>query len=292
MEHRRIDPQEVPVPDRHQLILGTVGPRPIAFASTMSADGVPNLAPYSFFNAFSSNPPILIFSSNRRVRGNTTKDTLHNVEATGEVVINLVSHEIVRQMSLASIEYPPEVDEFRKAGFTPVPSEKVKPFWVKESPVNFECKVRQIIPLGTEGGAGNLIVCEVVLMHMSEHIFDAEGKIDPQQLDLMARLGRAYYCRVRGENIFPIVQPVNRIGIGFDGLPEHIRSSAVLTGNELAELAAMEALPGREEVSALLKKHAEYGHLDEEGRHHTAKELIQTGAIADAFALLMDRDNH
>lgn len=247
----RIDPAEIATKDLHQFILGAVAPRPIAFASTLSADGVPNLAPYSFFNAFSSNPPILIFSSNRRVSNNTTKDTLKNVEDTGEVVINVVSHRIVRQMALCSVEFPSEVNEFEKAGFTPLPSEKVRPFRVAESPVHMECKVEKILPLGDKGGAGNLIICNIVLMHIAEEVLNDKGRIDPHKIDLVARMGRFYYARASGEAIFEVAQEVTAIGIGFDGLPAGIRHSNILTGNNLGQLAALLALPSEAEAMAL-----------------------------------------
>lgn len=247
-----IDPTQIATKDLHQYILAAVAPRPIAFASTISTDGIPNLAPYSFFNAFSSNPPILIFSSNRRVANNTTKDTLKNVEDTGEVVINVVSHDISRQMALASIEYGPEVNEFVKAGFTPLPSERVKPFRVAESPVQMECVVDKILPLGDDGGAGNLIFCKIVMMHISESILSDKGRIDPDKIDLMGRMGRFYYVRASGAAVEEIVQEVTRIGIGFDGLPPGIRHSKVLTGNDLAQIASLPALPSLEEALALV----------------------------------------
>lgn len=245
---RTINPKEVSTDDLHQYLLGSVAPRPIAFASTVDEDGVPNLAPYSFFNCFSSNPPILVFSSNRKRGDNKTKDTLHNVEATGEVVINMVTYNIVRQAAVASIEYPKEVSEFEKAGFTPLPSEMVKPFRVKESPVNMECKVQQIIPLGDQGGAGHLIICEVVLMHIDEAMLDERNRIDPHRIDLMGRMGRAFYVRASGEAIHTIYQPVNRIGIGFDQLPAGIRESLIFSGNNLAQFAALTEPPTREDL--------------------------------------------
>ena len=245
-----IDPTQIPTRDLHQYILGAVAPRPIAFASTVSADGIPNLAPYSFFNAFSSNPPILIFSSNRRVENNTTKDTLKNVEDTGEVVINVVPYSIVRQMALCSIEYGADVNEFEKAGFTPLPSERVRPFRVAESPIQMECVIENILPLGEKGGAGNLIICRMVLMHISESVLTESGRIDPHKIDLMGRMGRFYYARAGGEAVLEIVQKVTDIGVGFDALPESLRHSALLTGNELAQIAALTALPDRGEVLA------------------------------------------
>lgn len=247
----KIDPAEIATKDLHQFILGAVAPRPIAFASTISAEGIPNLAPYSFFNAFSSNPPILIFSSNRRVSNNTTKDTLKNVEDTGEVVINVVSHRIVRQMALCSIEYGAEVNEFEKAGFTPLASEKVRPFRVAESHVHMECKVDKILPLGDKGGAGNLIFCNIVLMHIAEEVLNEKGRIDPHKIDLVARMGRFYYARASGDAIFEVVQEVTAIGMGFDGLPPGIRHSNILTGNNLGQLAALPALPSKEDAMAL-----------------------------------------
>ena len=247
-----IDPTQIATKDLHQYILSAVAPRPIAFASTISVDGAPNLAPYSFFNAFSSNPPILIFSSNRRVSNNTTKDTLKNVQDTGEVVINVVSHRISRQMAVASIEYAPEIDEFKKAGFTPLPSVRVRPFRVAESPVQMECVVDKILPLGDDGGAGNLIFCKIVMMHIAEEILNEKGRIDPDKIDLMGRMGRFYYVRASGAAIEEIVQEVSKIGIGFDGLPAAIRHSKVLTGNNLGQLAGMPALPSHQEAMALM----------------------------------------
>ncbi len=245
-----IDPKSISTPDLHQYILGSVAPRPIAFASTMDAEGRPNLAPYSFFNAFSSNPPVLVFSSNRKASDNTTKDTLHNVRQTGEVVINAVSFPMVRQMALASVEYPPEVDEFQKAGFTPLASNLVRPYRVAESPVHMECRVRDIITLGDKGGAGHLILCDVLLLHIDENILDERGRIDPHKIDLVGRMGRFYYVRASGEAVYNIEQRVNRFGIGFDQLPAGIRHSRILTGNNLAQLAALVHPPAPEDIAA------------------------------------------
>lgn len=248
---RTIDPKQTPIPDLHQYLLGSVAPRPIAFASTVDEAGRPNLAPYSFFNCFSSNPPTLVFSSNRRVRDNTTKDTLHNVETTGEVVINVVNYAIARQMALCSVEYPQGVSEFDKAGLTAIPSDLVRPFRVKESPVQMECRVREIVPLGTEGGAGHLIICEVLRMHIDENVLDERNRINPHKIDLMGRMGRAYYVRASGEAIHTILQPVDRLGMGFEGLPHRLRRSTILTGNNLAQLAALPEPPAAESVEAL-----------------------------------------
>ncbi|MCC6463127.1 MAG: flavin reductase family protein [Saprospiraceae bacterium] len=251
-----IDPSQIPTKDLHQYILGAVAPRPIAFASTISTDGIPNLAPYSFFNAFSSNPPILIFSSNRRVADNTTKDTLKNVEDTGEVVINVVSHAIVRQAALCSIEYGPEVNEFVKAGLTPLPSEKIRPFRVAESPVHMECQVENILPLGDGGGAGNLIICRIVLMHIDERVLSEGGRIDPHKIDLMGRMGRFYYARASGPAVIEVAQKVTDLGIGFEALPEGLRSSSLLTGNDLSQMAALTALPAPEALRLLAEEEA------------------------------------
>lgn len=274
-----IDPTQIPTKDLHQYILGAVAPRPIAFASTISADGAPNLAPYSFFNAFSSNPPILIFSSNRRVANNTTKDTLKNVEDTGEVVINVVSHAIVRQMALCSIEYDAGVNEFEKAGFTPLASERVRPFRVAESPVQMECRVEQILPLGEKGGAGNLIICRIELMHIDERVLNDSGRIDPHKIDLVARMGRFFYTRASGPAIFEVVQTVTAIGVGFDALPEGLRHSSILTGNDLGQIAGLTALPSREEVLGIAGNEQVKAALAQgngrEALHRLAKTLLE-----------------
>ena len=289
-----IDPSQIPTKDLHQYILGAVAPRPIAFASTISQDGVPNLAPYSFFNAFSSNPPILIFSSNRRVANNTTKDTLKNVEDTGEVVINVVSHAIVRQMALCSVEYESGVNEFVKAGFTPLPSEQVRPFRVAESPVQMECKVEQILPLGEKGGAGNLIICRIVLMHIDERVLTESGRIDPHKIDLVARMGRFFYARASGSAIFEVAQTVTVIGVGFDALPDGLRHSTVLTGNDLGQIAALPALPSREDILGIATDERVKAVLAQdktrEAIHRLAKTLLEQNEVelGAKMALLPD----
>lgn len=236
-----INPGDLKTKDLHQFIIGSVAPRPIAFASTLDENGVANIAPYSFFNAFSSNPPIVVFSSNRRVSNNTTKDTLHNIEKTGEVVINMVNYDIVHQMALSSIEYPADVSEFEKSGLTPIPADLVKPFRIKESPVHMECQMREINTLGQEGGAGHLIICDVLRLHIKDEIID-NGRINPHKIDLVGRMGRAYYCRASGDAVFSLYQPVTRLGIGWDSLPQSIRESTVLSGQEISALAS---LPGK-----------------------------------------------
>jgi flavin reductase (DIM6/NTAB) family NADH-FMN oxidoreductase RutF len=252
-----INPLEIPTKDLHQFMVGAVAPRPIAWASTIDEEGNPNLAPYSFFNAFSSNPPIVVFSSNRRVSNNTTKDTLYNIEKTGEVVINMVNYDLVRQMAVTGVEFPKEVNEFEKAGLTMLPSELVKPFRVKESPVHFECKVNQIVPLGDKGGAGHLIICNIVRIHISEDVMEDNNRINPHKLDLVGRLGRAYYTRVKGDSIFTVAQSQTDIVIGFDALPLAIRQSKVFTGNNLGALAGLLVLPNKEKVLALKENNTE-----------------------------------
>lgn len=293
----RIDPTAVPTARLHSYLLSAVAPRPIAFASTVDESGNPNLAPFSFFNAFSSNPPVLIFSANRRVKDGTTKDTYSNIKATREVVINTVSHKFVRKAALASIEYPSQVNEFEKAGFTPLKSELVKPFRVAESAVHFECRVNDIIGLGEKGGAGNLFICEVLLMHISKEVMDAQGRIDPHRIDLCARMGGPLYCRASGDAVFEINQPPETIGIGFDRLPPKIKTSKVLTGNDLAELASVEHLPEAAEVAAFRKDDSAFKellqrfHNDEESlewhMHEYAQKLIREKNVRKAWQLLM-----
>ena len=271
------DPKEIDTKDLHQYLLGAVAPRPIAFASTIDKDGQPNIAPYSFFNAFSSNPPILVFSSNRRVVDNTTKDTLHNIQENGEVVINVVNYAIVRQMAVASIQFPTGISEFEKSGLTPIASEKVKPYRIKESPAQMECKVKEIITLGEEGGAGHLIIAEVVKMHIHKEVIE-NGRINPHKMDLMGRMGRAYYVRASGAAIHTIVQSVMEVSIGFDQLPAFVKESEVLTGNNLGQLAGMVALPDAEEVE-LIKADAGIQAIltssdPRKGLHEKAKELL------------------
>lgn len=246
-----IDPKSIAPVDLHQYLLGCVAPRPIAFVSTMDSEGLPNLAPYSFFNAFSSNPPVLVFSSNRKASDNTTKDTLHNVRDTGELVVNAVSFSMARQMALASVEYPPEINEFEKAGFTPLASSVVRPYRVAESPAQLECRVREIITLGDKGGAGHLVICDVVMLHINENVLDERGRIDPHKIDLVGRMGRFYYARASGEAVYNIEQRVDRFGMGFDQLPAGIRHSRVLTGNHLAQLAALPQPPDAAAMAAI-----------------------------------------
>lgn len=248
-----IDPKEVSTAKLHGTLLGAVGPRPIAFASTIDTDGRPNLSPFSFFNVFSANPPILIFSPARRVRDNTTKHTLENASVTKEVVINIVNYDIVQQMSLASTEYPEGVNEFTKAGLTMQASEKVKPFRVAESPVQLECKVNEIVSLGKEGGAGNLVICEVVHVHIKEEILGEDGRIDQHKIDLVARMGGNWYSRAN-MGLFEVPKPLRTMGIGVDSLPEAIKNSAIFTGNDLGKLANIEGIPDKTEAQHFVNK--------------------------------------
>ncbi len=280
----QIDPAEYPKPKLHQLLLGAVAPRPIAFASTLDSKGRPNLSPFSFFNAFGVNPATLVFSPSRRGRDNTTKDTFENVKAVPEVVINVVTREIVQQASLASTEYATGVNEFLKAGLTMLPSVKVKPFRVMESPVQFECRVKEVIETGDQGGAGNLVVCEILLMHVNEDVVDEQGLIDPGKIRLVGRLGGDHYCEAFGNAIFDVEKPLARLGLGVDQLPQHIRFSKVLTGNDLGQLANIEALPGEEMTSRI---RGSLAGMTEEDVHHFAKKLIADGRIIDALAALM-----
>jgi flavin reductase (DIM6/NTAB) family NADH-FMN oxidoreductase RutF len=281
-----LDPKSISTAELHGHMLHAVAPRPIAFASTIDEDGHPNLAPFSFYNAYSSNPPTLVFSANRRVKNNTIKDTYQNIKANGEVVINAVSYNIVRQAALASVEYPATVNEFEKTGLTPLASVKVKPLRVAESPVQFECKVKQTIELGPDGGAGNLFVCEILLMHISQSVLNEKGKIDPDKIDLCARMGGALYARASGDAIFELYQPVDRIVIGFDGLPEKVRLSKVLTGSDLAMLANVVKIPQKNAGFHDERLQSLNGNAD--GIHLYVKELLhRNNDIEKAWQVLL-----
>jgi len=249
-----LDPKELTIPLLHQYLLGSIGPRPIAFASTIDKDGNRNLAPFSFFNVFSANPPILIFSPARSGRTNTTKDTHNNVKEVAEVVINVVTYDMVHQMSLASSPFEAGVDEFEKAGFTPVASDTIRPFRVKESPVQMECKVLEVKELGQNGGAGNLVICEVLKIHISESVLDEKGMIDQEKIDLVSRMGGNWYCRANGESLFEVDKPLTTIGIGVDALPAKIKMCKELTGNDFGILGNLQSVPNNEEmINELLK---------------------------------------
>lgn len=280
MRVRSIDPKTLSIPVRHHYLLGSVGPRPIAFVSTIDREGRPNLAPFSFFNVFSSNPPILAFSPARSGRTGATKNTHDNVMEVDEVVINVVNYDMVHQMSLASSPYEKGVNEFVKSGFTPLESEVVKPPRVAESPVQFECKVLEVKELGQEGGAGNLVICEVVRMHILEDLIDESDKIDQQAIDLVARMGGNFYTRAHGSALFEIDKPLTTTGIGVDALPDAIKLSRELTGNDLGKLGNMLQLPTEEEVANELNKISDQEiTLDRAKAHLEAYELHQAYAI-------------
>ncbi len=293
-----IDPKELTVPALHAYLLGAVAPRPIAFASTLDEEGNPNLSPFSFFNVFSSNPPILIFSPARRGRDNTTKHTYENAKVVRECVINIVNYDIVQQMSLSSVEYAKGVNEFVKAGLTPIPSDVVKPFRVKESPVQIECKINDVIELGSNGGAGNLVICEVLRIHIDEKILDEKGHIDPFKIDQVARLGGDWYARVR-PGLFEVAKPNAKLGIGVDQIPSDIRLSKILTGNHLGQLGNVESLP--DETSVNEYKLTELADLFIEFEndqasleielHKRAATLLDAGDVHHAWLTLLTFNN-
>ena len=294
-----IDPKEIAVPKLHQYLLGAVGPRPIAFASTVDSQGVDNLAPFSFFNVFSANPPIMIFSPARTGRTNKTKDTYNNVKAVPEVVINIVNHDIVHQMSLASSPFPSDISEFEKSGFTAVASETIRPKRVAESPVQFECTVIEVKELGNQGGAGNLIFCEIQKIHISEDVLDEDNRIDQHKIDLVSRMGGNWYCRTDKNSMFEIKKPITTVGIGFDNLPEDIRKSKVLTGNDLGQLAGIEELPNETDVNEykLLELSDLFVSLENQAveleteLHNRAKALLKENKLEQAWKTLLAFNN-
>ncbi len=294
-----LDPKELTVQRLHQLLLGAIGPRPIAFASTLDQEGNANLAPFSFFNVFSANPPILVFSPARSGRTGQSKDTFNNAKAVPEVVINVVNYNMVHQMSLASSPYAPGIDEFVKAGFTALASQKVAPFRVAEAPVQFECKVQQIIELGQEGGAGNLIVCEVVQMHIHEDLLNENGLIDQHKIDLVARMGGDWYCRANTESMFEIKKPITTCGIGYDALPQDIKNSQLLSANDLGQLAGIEEFPNETDVNEykLLELSTLFLDLEhdanalEQALHQRAHELLAQNQLEEAWLTLLSFNN-
>jgi flavin reductase (DIM6/NTAB) family NADH-FMN oxidoreductase RutF len=267
-----------------------VAPRPIAFASTIDENGKPNLSPFSFFNVFSANPPVLVFSPARRLRNNTTKHTLENCEATKEVVINVVNYAIVQQMSLSSTEYPEGVNEFIKSGLTMVPSDMVKPYRVAESPVQFECKVNQIIALGNQGGAGNMIICEVVKIHVDEKVLNEQGTIDQHKIDLVSRLGGNWYSRAN-KGLFEVEKPLTTLGIGVDAIPDFIKKSSVFDGNDLGKLGNVEALPTQEEITIFVNQNIGVKSVlssdDEQKVHQKAKDYLNINEVLSAWKVLL-----
>ncbi len=270
-----------------------IAPRPICFASTVDKEGNVNLSPFSFFNMFSSNPPVVIFSPSRRVRDNTTKHTLENVSDVPEVVINIVTHDMVQQTSLASCEYPQGMDEFLKAGFTKEPATMIAPPMVKESKVKLECKVLEIKPLGTEGGAGNLVICEVLCLHLDESLLTADKKFDQTKLELVARLGGDWYCKVSKENLFIVPKPNVQLGIGIDALPESIRNSKILTGNHLGKLANNQQLPivdptfVDEKMNNILENSSLTNATREAKIHTYSATLLDENKVSEAWQVLL-----
>ena len=285
-----VEPKDITTAQVQGYLQSAVGPRPIAFASTIDENGNPNLSPFSFFNVFSANPPILIFSPSRRVRDNTIKHTLINADATREVVINVVNFDMVQQTSLSSTEYADGVNEFLKAGFTAIPSDIVKPFRVAESPVQFECKVNDIISLGNQGGAGNLVICEVVKIHVSEAVLDANGAIDQYKIDLVSRMGGNWYSRAN-QGLFEVPKPLTTLGIGVDEIPDFVKESPVFDGNDLGMLGNVEALPTAAEIELFVKENfAVKGVLSADDvlkQHQKAKEYLNNNEVLSAWKVLL-----
>lgn len=278
-------PAELKVPEVHQLLIGGVAPRPIALASTMDKDGRPNLAPFSFFGVFGARPPILVFAPNRSGRTGLFKDTANNLLETDEVVIHIVTEDILHQMNLAASEFPADVDEFAKTGLTPVSSQVVRPWRVAESPIHYECKVLQRLLFGAGGGASALMVCEVVRIHVDQRVLDANGKIDPQLVRAVARMGGSVYTKAWGDALFNMSQPFSKYLVGVDGLPEWIRHSDVLTGNDLARLGTTEALPDSAAIAAQAVEAASLA--SKLAAHTAAKALLLKDKTDEALALLL-----
>ena len=296
---KSINPKEIEIPKLHRYLLGSIGPRPIAFASTIDSKGNINLAPFSFFNVFSANPPIMIFSPARSGRTNESKDTYNNVKEIPEVVINVVTHDMVHQMSLASSPYDSDVSEFEKAGFTSLASDMITPPRVKESPVQFECKVNEVIELGDQGGAGNLIICEVLRIHLKESLLDENQMIDQHKIDLVSRMGGNWYCRADKNSMFEIQKPITTCGIGFDALPTDIRNSSILSGNDLGQLAGIEQLPNETDVNEykLLELSELFLSLEEDAVqleieiHKRAQNLLKRNLLEEAWLTLLSFNN-
>ncbi len=290
-----LDPKKVNSSEFHSYMVSAVAPRPIAFASTVDKEGNPNLSPFSFFNIFSAKPPIAVFSPSRSGRTGATKNTYDNLKEVPEVVINVVNYELVQQASLSSTEYAKGINEFTKTGLSPLPSVLIKPFRVKESPVQMECRIQQIIELGQEGGAGNLIICEILMMHISEGILDANRRIDPRKIDLVGRMGANYYCRTTGEALFEVEKPLVKIGIGVDQIPDKIRLSRVLTGNNLGQLGNVEKLPELFEINEFRKEALEdiFRKFDTDKTalkrelHLKAKEYLDRGEVMSGWKTLL-----
>jgi len=289
----QLDLKDLKPAEKQYYLQHVIAPRPICFASTINKAGNVNLSPFSFFNLFSSNPPIVIFSPARRVRDNTTKHTLQNVLEVPEVVINIVTYDMVQQTSLASCEFPKGMNEFIKAGFTEEAATMVKPPMVKESKVKLECKVIEVKPLGAEGGAGNLVICEVLKMHIDDSLLDENKKIDQRKIHHVARLGGDWYCKVDESNLFHVAKPNTELGIGVDALPESIRKSKILTGNNLGQLANVHEMPFIDPAfdDSTLKHIIQYYSINpdemEKELHLYAKKLLDSEKVNEAWQVLL-----
>ncbi|MEI6575260.1 MAG: flavin reductase family protein [Bacteroidota bacterium] len=292
----KFNPNTITSQRLHQIMLGSIAPRPIAFASTIDKDGNVNLSPFSFFNAFGVNPTTLIFSPSRRGRDNTNKHTYENIKEVPEVVINIVNYDMIEQVSLASTEYPRSVNEFVKSGFTPIASEMIRPPRVAESPVQYECKVRQVIETGEGGGAANLVICEILLVHVNEDVLDSTGNIDPQKIRLVGRMGGDYYIEAFGPGLFKVAKPLAKMGIGIDQLPVFIRDSHHFSGNDLGKLGNLEHFPGDQDLAQTrqtetwLDLQKNFGDSRERlsaERQVLAKDLLAQGHAWEAFCLLL-----
>lgn len=285
-----IDPKELAIPKLFGHLTGAVGPRPIAFASTINAQGEVNLAPFSFFNVFGANPPILVYSPSRSGRDNSTKDTLDNVLEVPECTVNIVNYAMVQQMSLASTAYEKGINEFVKSGLTEAASETIKPPRVAESPVQFECKVIEVKALGDKGGAGNLVICEILKIHIDESILDENGHIDPIKIDQVARMGANWYSRAK-EGLFEVPKPIAQTGIGVDQIPEDIRLSNILTGNDLGMLGNVEALPSPESIKDFTSDHESLQIMLQqdaiENQHKLAQQYLSKKNVDNAWKVLL-----
>lgn len=280
-----INPKELTIPVLQKYLQNAIAPRPICFASTIDKNGNPNLAPFSFFNIFSTNPPIAIFSPAYSGRTGAPKDTLLNVLEVPECVINVVTYDMVQQTSLSSSPFPKGINEFEKAGFTQLGSELIKPFRVKESPVQMECNVIEVKELGKSGGAGNLVICEIIKIHIDERILNEANQIDTHKIDLVARMGDNWYCRANGDSLFEVQKPITSIGIGFDAIPSEIKNSEVLTGNNLGLLGSIESLPSQEEIVEFKKTLKQFSDVKEQ--HLYAQSLLNANKVKDAWMVLL-----
>lgn len=280
-----LNPKELSVPVLQKYLQNAIAPRPICFASTISKNGEPNLAPFSFFNIFSSNPPIAVFSPAYSGRTGAPKDTLLNILEVPECVINMVNYDMVQQMSLASSPFPKGINEFEKAGFTPLASELIKPSRVLESPVQMECKVIEVKELGKTGGAGNLVICEIIKIHISESVLNDANQIDTNKIDLVARMGDNYYCRASGEALFEVEKPITSIGVGYDQIPDSIKKSNILSANNLGLLGSIESIPQAQETENYKKTITTFS--SEKEQHLYAKSLLEAGKVKEAWMTLL-----